>query len=46
MSNCKPSLIHIFAFKLGIQLSQDAVFTRFYDEIILSHLHLLQALPL
>lgn len=30
MSNSKPSSIHIFLFKLGMQLSQDAVFTNFW----------------
>lgn len=30
MSNSNPSSIHIFVFKLGMQLSQDAVFTSFW----------------
>lgn len=30
MSNSKPPSIHIFVFKLGMQVSQDAVFTSFW----------------
>lgn len=30
MSNRKPSSVHVFGFKLGMQLSQDAVFTMFW----------------